>query len=81
MDIVNQITQVTEYAAAVIVALLALDNAVDAIAKMFGNKEIDTICGKFSLWLNNLYAKIKPTVSVPPSSSGTSATVTTTTGV
>lgn len=85
MDIttlINQITIIAEYVAAGIVALLALDNAVDSIAKMFGNKEIDTLCGKFALFLNGILVKlnaIKPPVSptvLPPTSSGTSTTVT-----
>lgn len=91
----HQITAIVEYICAIIVALLALDNAVDALAKFFGNKEIDTLCGKFALYLNNLMIKLKvfqapapvtpvvaPQIIQPiPAVSGTSSTVTATTGV
>ena len=65
MDILSQTTQIVEYIAVILTALLALDNAVDSIAKMFGDKEIDTICGKAAIALNAALNKVKPSQGGP----------------
>lgn len=58
LDHMGQITTIVQYVLAGLVGLLALDNAVDAIAKIFGNKKIDTLCGiiaiKIGAWINKL---------------------------
>ena len=41
----QMITTIVQGVCLVLTGLLALDNAVDAIAKAFGNKKVDTICG------------------------------------
>ena len=68
-QVFQQVTAIMVALAAIIAGLLALDNAVDMIAKMLGNKEIDTLCGRLAVFLNNLYNKVKPItppVGVPP---------------
>lgn len=77
MEILNQVTTYVQYALAIVVALLALDNAIDAVAKTFGNKKIDTLCGIIALKLNAWIDKLK---GLPTTGNTTTTTFTQTTG-
>lgn len=56
-----------KYASLFLTAALTLDNAIDAVAKAFGNKEWDTACGLIAIKLRSLLVKVDPTaVAAPP---------------
>ena len=63
--ILAKITIIVQYILGGLVALLALDNAVDAIAKSFGNNKIDTLCGIIAIKLNTWINKLKGVQQAP----------------
>ena len=62
----QMITTIVQGVCLVLTGLLALDNAVDAIAKAFGNKKVDTICGVIALKINEWLSKLNPAATTPP---------------
>ncbi len=60
---VTEILLVLQWVGIICTALLAIDNALDIVAKAFGNKKWDTLLGQ---WAVNLNTAITATKSVTP---------------
>ena len=62
----TEILLILQYVGIGLTALLTLDNALDAIAKAFGNKKWDTIFGQWAVALNQVITTTKSVTPATP---------------